>query len=116
MDLTALLHTNVKIKGQNFVIDEGPLVAEVFRSDRETDNRTNQTRIAGDLYYSYVFPVRVDSTNRSEFLVRLILQNNGRLSGTKRATFSELKDEEFLPSKKLWPLSVRMGHRVDVTL
>src|SRR5215213_8553206 len=31
---------------------------------------------------------------RASLLVRLILQNNGRLSQTKRATFSELKDEE----------------------
>jgi hypothetical protein len=71
VDLTALLRTNVEVKGQTFVIDEGPLVAEVFRSARETDNTTNQTKIAGDLYYPYVFPVRVDSTNRSEFLAEL---------------------------------------------
>ena len=31
---------------------------------------------------------------RASLLVRLILQNNGRLSQTKRAMFSELKDEE----------------------
>ena len=31
---------------------------------------------------------------RASLLVRLILQNNGRLSQTKRTTFSELKDEE----------------------
>ena len=31
---------------------------------------------------------------RASLLVRLILQNNGRLSQTKRATFPELKDEE----------------------
>jgi len=31
---------------------------------------------------------------RASLLVRLILQNNGRLSQTKRATFSELSDEE----------------------
>jgi hypothetical protein len=31
---------------------------------------------------------------RASMLVRLILQNNGRLSHTKRSTFPELKDEE----------------------
>ena len=31
---------------------------------------------------------------RASMLVRLILQNNGRLSQTKRSTFAELKDEE----------------------
>jgi hypothetical protein len=31
---------------------------------------------------------------RAALLVRLIMQNNGRLSQSKRATFSELKDEE----------------------
>ena len=31
---------------------------------------------------------------RGSLLVRLILQNNGRLSQTKRAMFSELKDKE----------------------
>jgi hypothetical protein len=50
---------------------------------------------------------------RASLLVRLILQNNGRLSQTKRATFSELKDGRSLQSKKLWPLSVRMGHLVN---
>jgi len=29
--------------------------------------------------------------------------------------FPNLRMRRFLPSKKLWPLSVRMGHRVDVT-
>jgi len=50
---------------------------------------------------------------RASLLMRLILQNNGRLSQTKRATFSELRDDEILPSKKLWPLSVRRDRRVN---
>src|SRR5215204_3452477 len=29
--------------------------------------------------------------------------------------FPNLRMRRFLPSKKLWPLSVRMGHRIDVT-
>jgi hypothetical protein len=33
-----------------------------------------------------------------------------------RNVFPNLRMRRFLPSKKLWPLSVRMGHRVDVTL
>ena len=37
---------------------------------------------------------------RASLLVRLILQNNGRLSQTKRATFSELKDEEILCNRR----------------
>ncbi len=34
VDLTALLRTNVDIKGQSFDIDEVPLVSEVFRAAR----------------------------------------------------------------------------------
>jgi hypothetical protein len=52
---------------------------------------------------------------RASLLVRLILQNNGRLSQTNAQCFPNLRMRRFLPSKKLWPLSVRMGHRVDVT-
>jgi len=36
VDLTSFLRTNVEIKGQTFDIDEGPLVAEVFRASRRS--------------------------------------------------------------------------------
>jgi hypothetical protein len=52
---------------------------------------------------------------RASLLVQLILQNNGRLSQTNAQRFPNLRMRRFLPSNKLWPLSVRR-HRVDVTL
>ena len=67
VDMTALLRTNVEIKGQSFVIDEGPLVAEVFRS---TKGKPSPTKF-GALYYPYVFPPNINGSQGSEILKRL---------------------------------------------
>jgi hypothetical protein len=55
VDLTALLRTNVEIKGQTFDIDEGPLVAEVFRAARR-ETLGLPASVRGNLYYPFVFP------------------------------------------------------------
>ncbi len=72
VDLTALLRTNVDIKGQTFVIDEAPLAAEIFRAAREPISVNDKShKIAGALYYPYVFPVDVYSTTDSTLLKHL---------------------------------------------
>jgi hypothetical protein len=66
-------------------------VAEIIRTD-----------LREEIGFLKVFDAAIRATmdivdmpdRRASLLVRLILQNNGRLSQTKRATFSELKDEE----------------------
>lgn len=69
VDLTALLRTNVEIKGQTFVIDEGPLVAEVFRAARRAT--PDGLPATAQLYYPYVFPPNVNTSQGSELLARL---------------------------------------------
>lgn len=78
VDMTALLRTNVEIKGQTFVIDEGPLVAEVFRAARANsplpnpvDPKALPVPKFGALYYPYVFPPNIDSSQGSQILRRL---------------------------------------------
>jgi hypothetical protein len=77
VDLTALLRTNVEIKGQTFVIDEAPLAAEVFRAARE---RTN----INELYYPYVFPPKVNSTDSSALLGQLEATHKLRVAAEQR--------------------------------
>jgi hypothetical protein len=63
---------------------------------------TTRTDLREEIGFLKVFDAAIRSTmdivdmpdRRASLLVRLILQNDGRLSQTKRATFSELKDEE----------------------
>ena len=63
---------------------------------------TIRTDLREEIGFLKVFDVAIRTTmdivdmpdRRASLLVRLILQNNGRLSQAKRATFSELKDEE----------------------
>lgn len=50
---------------------------------------------------------------RASLLVRLILQNNGRLSQTKRATFSELRDEEISAIEEAVASLSQDGRRVN---
>jgi len=50
---------------------------------------------------------------RASLLVRLTLQNNGRLSQTKRAAFSELRDEEISAIEEAVASLSRMGRRVN---
>src|SRR6185437_13754456 len=77
VDMTALLRTNVEIKGQTFVIDEAPLAAEVFRAARE---RTYLT----ELYYPYVFPPKVNSREPSLLLGQLEQTHNNRVEAERR--------------------------------
>ena len=64
--------------------------------------RRQQLRSVLFLYILKVFDGAIRATTeivdmpdrRASLLVRLILQNNGRLSQTKRSSFPELKDEE----------------------
>jgi hypothetical protein len=63
---------------------------------------TIRTDLREEIGFLKVFDAAIRATmdivdmpdRRATLLVRLILQNNGRLSQAKRATFSELKDEE----------------------
>jgi len=63
---------------------------------------TIRTDLREEIGFLKVFDAAIRATmdivdmpdRRASLLVRLILQNNGRLSQTKRATFPELKDEE----------------------
>ena len=90
VDMTALLRTNVEIKGQTFVIDEAPLAAEIFRAARTKTNLT-------ELYYPYVFPPKVNSREPSLLLGQLELTHNHRVEAEKRlddiaTTSKELSD------------------------
>ncbi|HYW73257.1 MAG TPA: hypothetical protein VE961_19710 [Pyrinomonadaceae bacterium] len=87
VDFTALLRTNVEIKGQTFAIDEAPLVAEIFRSAKGLNPSfepvlTKAEDIAnyksahgfpqpGNFYYPYVFPPDINLDRGSELLQRL---------------------------------------------
>lgn len=74
VDLTALLRTNVEIKGQLFDIEETALVSEVFRAAKASDGLTNVT-----LLYPSVFPPNLDfsvAQMNSAFLGRLDALND----------------------------------------
>lgn len=79
IDATALLRTNVEIQGQTFVIDEGPLVAEVFRAARRPDGGLG----AVNLYYPHVFPPKIDLTTGSRLLGELERLRRLRTVGEK---------------------------------
>src|SRR5260221_10600028 len=66
VDLTALLRTNVQIKGQTFDIDEAPLVAEVFRAARRTGGLGLGNGVK--LYYPLVMAPNIDPRKKSEIL------------------------------------------------
>lgn len=73
VDLTALLRTNVEIKGQTFDIDEAALVSEVFRAANATDG------LGASLYYPAAFPPNLDfkvEDMKSPFLTRLDALNS----------------------------------------
>jgi len=68
VDLTALLRTDVEIKGQTFSMDEAALVAEVFRAARRSDGGLNGVT----LYYPKFFPPKIINADfKSEILGRL---------------------------------------------
>lgn len=93
VDMTALLRTNVDIKGQTFVIDEGPLVAEVFRAARSLRDPYG----TGSLYYPYVFPPNVNADQKSPILGRLeeihgLRVTSEQLLGALTKTSKDLSD------------------------
>jgi hypothetical protein len=74
VDLTALLRTNVEVKGQLFDIDEPALVSEVFRAAKASDGLNGVT-----LFYPSVFPPNLDfdvAQVNSAFLSRLDALND----------------------------------------
>jgi hypothetical protein len=87
VDLTSLLRTNVEIKGQTFDIDEGPLVAEVFRAGR----RTNGTGFlsGAQLYYPKIFPPDLDP-NRG-YVILAALETVQELRNTAGRLIAELE-------------------------
>ncbi len=75
VDLTALLRTNVEIKGQTFDVEEAALVSEVFRAANASDG------LGATLFYPAVFPPNLDfkvDEMKSPFLTRLDDLNNRR--------------------------------------
>lgn len=68
VDLTALLRTNVEIKGQTFDVEEAALVSEVFRAANATDG------LKASLFYPALFPPNLDfkvDDMKSPLLTRL---------------------------------------------
>ncbi|HLL73822.1 MAG TPA: hypothetical protein VK421_00880 [Pyrinomonadaceae bacterium] len=82
IDATSLLRTNVEIKGQTFVIDEGPLVAEVFRAARRPTIGLPSTV---NLYYPHVFSPNVNLGQGSTILAELERVRTLRVAGEKLA-------------------------------
>lgn len=71
VDLTALLRTNVVIKGETFDIDESPLVSEVFRAARAGTGLKFDDDTPTTLYYPRMFPPDINPNGDSEILGRL---------------------------------------------
>lgn len=82
VDATSLLRTNVEIKGQTFVIDEAPLVAEVFRAARRPSIGLPSNV---NLYYPYVFPPNVSTDTGSVLLAELERVRKLRVASDKLA-------------------------------
>jgi hypothetical protein len=94
VDLTAFLRTNVDIKGTSFEIEEGPLVAEVFRAAR------GQNGLPGIiLYYPYVFPPDIDPTKRSPILGKIENMRLLRILAAKFLSDVAAKDQEIVKAK-----------------
>lgn len=71
IDLTALLRTNVEIKGQTFDIDEAPLVAEVFRAARRPSVGLPPQPNGINFYYPLVMPPNLSLDSPSDILSAL---------------------------------------------
>lgn len=84
VDMTSLLRTNVEIKGQTFVVDEGPLVAEVFRAAR----RPSGFGLPGTvrLFYPHVFPPNINPNSGSPMLAELERLRELRVAAEKLVT------------------------------
>jgi hypothetical protein len=73
VDLTALLRTNVEIKGQSFDVEEAALVSEVFRAANAADG------LGASLFYPAVLAPNLDfkvDEMKSTFLTQLDALNN----------------------------------------
>ena len=78
------------------------LAVLLLRHTHDSLSETIRTDLKEEIGFLRVFDGAIRATmeivdmpdRRASLLVRLILQNNGRLSETKRSTFPELKDEE----------------------
>lgn len=96
VDLTALLRTNVEVKGQSFDIEEAALVSEVFRAATADDG------LKASLFYPAVFPPNLDfkvDEIKSDFLTRLDSLNHLKaytegLAGALESTQKGIKKTE----------------------
>lgn len=93
VDLTALLRTNVDIKGQSFDIAEAPLVSEVFRAFRCQSKNTVK------LYYPAVFPPDIDAAKKYEILGILHQLHCLRVSAGKLTSDIEKNDKNLSESE-----------------
>jgi len=89
VDLTALMRTNVDIKGYSFTLEKASLVSEVFRAAKETG-------LGADLYYPAEFPPNVDVNARYEFLARLE-QLHGTQSVAAQLVADWMENEKKIP-------------------
>lgn len=64
VDMTALLRTNVEIKGASFQLEKESLVSEVFRAAKEK-------QLGAELYYPAQFPIKIDVNTKYELLETL---------------------------------------------
>lgn len=96
VDFTALLRTNVDVKGMSFDIDEGPLVAEVFRAARRPQGGLGANVT---LYYPYVFPPDLDPSSPSALLKRLEDLHTLRIRAGKLVSDLEKTSEAVEKSK-----------------
>ena len=94
VDLTALLRTNVDIKGQSFDIAEAPLVSEVFRAFRCQSGNTVK------LYYPAVFPPDIDAAKKYEILGILEQLHCLRVSAGKLTSDIEKNDKNLSESEE----------------
>jgi hypothetical protein len=94
VDFTALLRTNVDIKGMSFDIDEGPLVAEVFRAARRPSGLSG-----ANLYYPYVFPPDLNPASMSALLDRLEKVHKLRIKAGKLVSDLEKASADIDESK-----------------
>lgn len=94
VDLTAFFRTNVEVKGQSFDIDEGPLVAEVFRAARKDDKLKNAS-----FFYPFVFGPDTDPQKPSVILGKLEAIRNLRIDAADFISDVASKDQEISKAK-----------------
>ncbi len=101
VDLTALLRTNVEIKGHTFDIEEVVLVSEVFRAARAADGLYNNgnPKNKTSLYYPAAFPPLLNVHTNSELLrkleiLRLLKADVDELIGNLKAVDAKISKAE----------------------